>query len=72
MPDRHSCHRVSGGHFLAANFSRAKDPMRRIFLLVLLLGGLIMAVGLLALGAFPPDPTPRPVTKLLPNDRFSH
>ncbi len=46
--------------------------MRRIFLLVLLLGGLIMAVGLLALGAFPPDPTPRPVTKLLPNDRFSH
>jgi hypothetical protein len=46
--------------------------MRRIFLLVLLLGAILMAVGLLALGAFPPDPSPRPVQKVLPNDRFVH
>jgi hypothetical protein len=46
--------------------------MRRIFLLVLLLGAILMAVGLLALGAFPPEPAPRPVQKVLPNDRFAH
>jgi hypothetical protein len=46
--------------------------MRRIFLLVLLLGAVLMGVVLLALGAFPPNPSPRPVQKVLSNDRFSH
>ncbi len=46
--------------------------MRRFFLLVLLLGFVIVAVGMVMLGAFPPAPHIKPVEKVLPNDRFSH
>jgi hypothetical protein len=46
--------------------------MRRIFLLVLALGAVLLAALLLALGAFPPEPSPHPVQKVLPNDRFVH
>ena len=44
--------------------------MRRVFFLVLLIGLGGMAVGLLALGAFPPDPRQLEVKRVLPNDRF--
>ena len=44
--------------------------MRSVFLLVVLIGGLVLAGGLLALGAFPPDPHPRTIQKVLSNDRF--
>ncbi len=42
---------------------------RPILLIVLLLLG-ALAVGLLALGAFPPSVTQAPVERVLPNDRF--
>ncbi len=45
--------------------------MRRspfLFILMLILGA--VAVGLLALGAFPPVVTPQSVEHTLPNDRF--
>ena len=45
--------------------------MRRAFLLVLAIGALVLAVGLLALGAFPPQPHPQQIQKVLPNDRFA-
>ncbi|MBV9784131.1 MAG: hypothetical protein JO264_09960 [Acidisphaera sp.] len=44
--------------------------MRRTLLIVLVVGLVIAAIGLLALGAFPPQPHPQPVSKVLPNDRF--
>lgn len=37
-------------------------------LLLLVLGAVV--VGLLALGAFPPNVTPEPVERSLPNERF--
>jgi hypothetical protein len=48
------------------------DYMGRLFLLVVLLGLMVMAVGLVMLGAFPPEPHPQQIQKVLPNDRFSH
>jgi hypothetical protein len=45
--------------------------MRSIVVLVVLIGGLALAVAVLALGAFPPDPHPRQIQKVLPNDRFA-
>ena len=44
--------------------------MRRLFLFVLLIGLVLMGIGLLALGAFPPEPRQAEVRKVLPNDRF--
>lgn len=44
--------------------------MRRLFLLVVLLGFVVMAVGVVMLGAFPPEPRPQLIQKVLPNDRF--
>ena len=46
--------------------------MRRLFLLALLLGFVVIAVGMVMLGAFPPDPHVQSIQKVLPNDRFSH
>ena len=46
--------------------------MRRLFLLVVLLGLVVAAVGLVMLGTFPPEPHPQPILKTLPNDRFQH
>ncbi|WP_207537084.1 hypothetical protein [Sabulicella rubraurantiaca] len=42
---------------------------RPILLLVLLLIGALV-LGLLALGAFPPEVSTSPVERVLPNDRF--
>ncbi len=44
--------------------------MRNIFLLVVLLGLVIMAIVMVGLGAFPPDPRVQQIQKVLPNDRF--
>ena len=46
--------------------------MRRPLLIALLLGLVAIAVAMVMLGAFPPDPHVQPVQKVLPNDRFSH
>lgn len=45
--------------------------MRRLFLLGLLVF-VAIAVGMVALGAFPPDPHVQTIQKVLPNDRFTH
>lgn len=39
-----------------------------LFILVVLI--VLAAVGLLAIGAFPPNVTPQPVEQVIPNDRF--
>jgi len=44
--------------------------MNRFFLIVVAVGLVAIAVGVLALGAFPPTPNPQPVQKVLPNDKF--
>jgi hypothetical protein len=44
--------------------------MGRLFLVVFLLGLLLTGLGFLALGAFPPEPKPVPVHKVMPNERF--
>ena len=46
--------------------------MRRLFLLVVLLGLVVIAGGLVMLGTFPPQPHPQRIQKVLPNDRFQH
>ena len=45
--------------------------MRSVFLFVVLIGSLVLAVGLLALGAFPPDAHQKQIQKVIPNDRFA-
>ncbi len=44
--------------------------MSRIFLVVVAVGLLIVAAAVLVLGAFPPNPNPQPVQRVLPNDKF--
>ncbi|MBV9735815.1 MAG: hypothetical protein JO209_07875 [Acidisphaera sp.] len=44
--------------------------MRNSLLIVVLAGLVAAVIGLLALGAFPPQPHPHQVNKVLPNDRF--
>ncbi len=44
--------------------------MTRIILIVVALGLLGAAGGLLYLGAFPPDPKTQTIEKTVPNDRF--
>lgn len=44
--------------------------MRRVFLIVVLVGLVALAVGVLALGAFPPPPRQQPVQHVIPNDKF--
>jgi hypothetical protein len=44
--------------------------MARLFIVVVLLGVFIGAVGLVVLGAFPPEPHTHQIQKVLPNDRF--
>lgn len=48
----------------------ASEFMRRLFFLVVLFGAVIVAIALLALGAFPPDPRPKQIEKVIPNDKF--
>ncbi len=44
--------------------------MARLFLMVVLLGLVVLAVGGVMLGAFPPEPHTQQIHKILPNDRF--
>jgi hypothetical protein len=45
--------------------------MRRVFLIVVLVGLVLLGAGALLLGAFPPEPKVQPVQKVIPNDRFA-
>lgn len=44
--------------------------MRRVFLLVVLIGLIVVVAGGLAMGLFPPGPRTEQVQRVLPNDRF--
>jgi hypothetical protein len=44
--------------------------MRRLFLIVVLVGMVVLAVFVLVLGAFPPEPRQQEIQRVLPNDRF--
>jgi hypothetical protein len=44
--------------------------MIRIFLAVVVAGLLLLAVGVLMLGVFPPTPHTQSVEKVVPNDKF--
>ncbi|HEX3401967.1 MAG TPA: hypothetical protein VHT74_16735 [Acetobacteraceae bacterium] len=44
--------------------------MIRIFLIVVMAGLVILGATVVFLGAFPPNPSPHPVEKVLPNDKF--
>lgn len=44
--------------------------MSRIFVFVALLVVVLLGVGGLLLGAFPPDAKVQPIQKVLPNERF--
>ena len=44
--------------------------MTRIFLIVVAIGVLLLAGGVVYLGMFPPSPAQHPVEKVLPNDKF--
>lgn len=44
--------------------------MRQILLMIGLALVLLLGIGALLLGAFPPTPTATPVQHVLPNDRF--
>jgi hypothetical protein len=46
--------------------------MARLFLFVVLVGIFAGAVGLVVLGAFPPEPHTQQIQKIVPNDRFQH
>ena len=45
--------------------------MFRIFVAVVGAGLIILVGGALILGAFPPNPQPKPIEKVLPNDKFA-
>jgi hypothetical protein len=46
--------------------------MYRLFLMLLLLCFVVVAVGMVMLGAFPPAPHVQTIEKVLPNDHFGH
>ena len=73
---------LDGHEVRAASRRRRRLPRRpawaasgvltiRIFLFVVAAGLLLMAIGVVMLGAFPPTPQPHAVEKVVPNDRFS-
>jgi hypothetical protein len=45
--------------------------MIRIFLFVVAAGLVLMGIGLVMLGTFPPTPQPHAVEKVVPNDKFT-
>ena len=59
-----------------ASASSPTDPgalnntMTRIFLIVVAAGLVILGATVVFLGSYPPNPTPHPVEKVLPNDKF--
>ncbi len=44
--------------------------MRNLFLIVVLAGVVVLAIGVVVLGSFPPAPHVQAVEKVLPNDKF--
>jgi hypothetical protein len=46
------------------------EPMARIFLIVAAVGLVLLAAGAVYLGAFPPNPQPKAVEKVVPNEKF--
>jgi hypothetical protein len=44
--------------------------MTRFFLIVLVLGLIVVGVGVVVLGTFPPNPAQHQIEKVLPNDKF--
>lgn len=44
--------------------------MRSSLIIVLILGLIVVLAGLFYLGEFPPQPHPKQVEKVLPNERF--
>lgn len=44
--------------------------MIRIFLIVVAAGVIVIAATMFFLGSYPPNPTPHPVEKVLPNEKF--
>ena len=46
------------------------QTMIRIFLIVVAAGLVIVAATMVFLGSYPPNPTPHPVEKVLPNEKF--
>lgn len=51
-------------------YNTSKDAMSRIFLFVALVLVVVLCVGGVLLGAFPPDPKVQQIQKVIPNDRF--
>jgi len=47
-----------------------EHAMIRIFLIVVAAGLVILGATVVFLGMYPPNPTPHPVEKVLPNDKF--
>ncbi len=45
--------------------------MPRVFAIVVLALVVLLAVGMLVLGVFPPSPRVQPVEHVVPNDRFA-
>jgi hypothetical protein len=45
--------------------------MIRIFLFVVAAGLVLMTIGVVMLGTFPPTPQPHQVEKIVPNDKFT-
>ncbi len=46
------------------------ETMIRIFFIVVAAGLVVLGVAVVMLGAYPPNPTPHSVEKVLPNDKF--
>ena len=46
------------------------ETMIRIFLIVVAAGLVLLGIAVVFLGAFPPNPAPHPVEKVLPNEKF--
>jgi hypothetical protein len=47
-----------------------EQAMIRIFLIVVAAGLVILGAAMVFLGGYPPNPTPHPVEKVLPNEKF--
>jgi hypothetical protein len=47
-----------------------EQTMIRIFLVVVAAGLVILGAAVVFFGGYPPNPTPHPVEKVLPNDKF--